>query len=319
MDGNDSCNPPHVGNSFLQAVMIIDLIVGLPGSIVALWIFCFRVKVWKPHIIFLFNLVLADFLLLISVPFRIHTHWQKENWVFGSAVCSINLFMLSVNRSASIAFMTVVALDRYFKVVHPHRCVSRLKESQAWGVVGLIWVAVTSLRVPLLTTDLIHQEGNDSLCRSFYPYKDVPPAATMNSAMYMLEFFLSWPVLLFCSARITWHLRKRGMSKQKNVQRGIRAVVTISAVFTFCFMPSVFAGVVALYFKGRDCYLYMTWSGIFVTCFGLNYLNSALDSVIYFYSSSTFQQTLKNSVSIRKKVRANNRQKLQQDTNILDQ
>ncbi|KAM6916253.1 hydroxycarboxylic acid receptor 2 [Xenentodon cancila] len=287
--------------------MIIDIIVGLPGSLIALWIFCYRVKLQKAHIIFLFNLVLADFMLLISVPFRIHTHRQKEQWVFGSAMCSINLFMLAINRSASIAFMTVVALNRYFKVVHPHHCISRLKKTHAWWLVGVIWVTVISIRIPMLTTNLIKQEDSHTLCRSFDPHQNMTQAAIVNSATYFIEFFLSWPVLLFCTAKITWHLHKRGMNKEKKVQRAIRAVIVICAVFTFCFMPSVFTGLMALYFFYHHCETYKMWAMIFVTCFSLNYLNSALDSVIYFFSSSIFHDTLMNSVRFRKKVQANNR------------
>ncbi|XP_072246407.1 hydroxycarboxylic acid receptor 2-like [Leuresthes tenuis] len=315
MSENETSSQFHdssIGNMFLQIVLIIELIVGLPGIIMALWIFCVRMKQWKPHVIFLFNLVLADFLLLISVPFRIDAYRQNNNWRFGSIWCRINLYMLSVNRSASIAFMTVVAVDRYFKVVHPHHCISRLTTTQTGRLAGLLWAVVIALRIPLLTTDLLQKSGNISLCRSFNSYEVIPKSVLVHYVVYIVEFFLPWFLLLFCSARIAFHLCKRHMDRLKMVRKAIRTVIVISMVFTFCFMPSVVTGLVGLHIKTfypKETAYYKTCTELFMICIGFTYLNSALDPLIYFYSSSTFNVTLKRSLSLKKTVRAANRPK----------
>lgn len=99
----------------LPPVLTIDVILGLLGNIVALWIFCFKLKSWNPNNLFLFNLVIADFLALVSLPLRIDA-LLRGHWVFGDGLCRLNLFLMFSNRSASIALMTVVAIYRYFKV-----------------------------------------------------------------------------------------------------------------------------------------------------------------------------------------------------------
>lgn len=99
----------------LPPVLIVDVILGLLGNVVALWIFCFKLKSWNPNNLFLFNLVIADFLALVSLPLRIDALLRRQ-WLFGDAMCRINLFLMFSNRSASIALMTVVAFYRYFKV-----------------------------------------------------------------------------------------------------------------------------------------------------------------------------------------------------------
>ncbi|KAK2823943.1 hypothetical protein Q5P01_021118 [Channa striata] len=227
------------GSLFLTIVMSIEMIVGLPGNTIALWIFCFRMKSWKAHTLFLFNLVLADFLLIVSVPFRIDTNLRNEHWVFGWAWCRINLFMLTVNRSASIAFMTAVALNRYFKVVHPHHCVSHMTRTQAAWLTGLIWSIVTAFSIPLLTINLVHPHGNVSLCRSFSSYEKVPLTLLIHYVAFTAEFFLPWFLLLFCSGRIVCSLRQRRIEKHKGVRRATVTVGVISLVFTICFMPGV--------------------------------------------------------------------------------
>lgn len=99
----------------MPPLLMVDVILGLLGNVVALWIFSFKLKSWNPNNLFLFNLVIADFLALVSLPLRIDA-LLRRHWVFGDAMCRINLFLMFSNRSASIALMTVVAFYRYFKV-----------------------------------------------------------------------------------------------------------------------------------------------------------------------------------------------------------
>lgn len=82
---------------------------------VALWIFCLKLKSWNPNNLFLFNLVIANFRSLVSLPLRIDALLQCH-WLFGDVVCRINLFLMFSNGSASIALMTLMAIYRYFKV-----------------------------------------------------------------------------------------------------------------------------------------------------------------------------------------------------------
>lgn len=115
--GGGGCPPVGIQleGVILPPVLTIDVILGLLGNVVALWIFCFKLKSWNPNTLFLFNLVIADFLALVSLPLRIDA-LLRGHWVFGDGLCRINLFLMFSNRSASIALMTVVAIYRYFKV-----------------------------------------------------------------------------------------------------------------------------------------------------------------------------------------------------------
>lgn len=115
--GGRGCPPVGIQleGLIMPPVLIIDVVLGLIGNLVALWIFCFKMKAWNPNTLFLFNLVIADFFALVSLPLRIDA-LLRGHWVFGDGICRINLFLMFSNRSASIALMTVVAIYRYFKV-----------------------------------------------------------------------------------------------------------------------------------------------------------------------------------------------------------
>lgn len=94
---------------------MVDVVLGLLGNMVALWIFCFKLKSWNPNNLFLFNLVIADVRSLVSLPLRIDALLQCHR-LFGDVVCRIKLLLMFSNRSASIALMIVMAVYRYFKV-----------------------------------------------------------------------------------------------------------------------------------------------------------------------------------------------------------
>ncbi|XP_051773003.1 hydroxycarboxylic acid receptor 2-like [Ctenopharyngodon idella] len=286
--------------SVLPPLLIIELLLGLPGNILALSVFSKNFKSWRANVMFLFNLVLSDFLLLVSLPFRIDNFIRGEKWVFGDAWCRVNLFMLSVNRSGSIAFMTAVAIDRYFKVVHPHHKINHISTKLAAGVACLIWSVVISLRIPLLANNLLRVENNVSLCRSFSNYEKPPLGIRLHYAVFISEFFVPLVLLVFCSVRIACILRSRQMDKDKRGQRAIRTVLVIVGVFVFCFFPSIATGLTTLYFKslGEEyCKAYSLTSQLFSMSIAFTYLNSALDPVIYCFSSSIFRNYLKRAIN----------------------
>ncbi|XP_072533801.1 hydroxycarboxylic acid receptor 2-like isoform X1 [Salminus brasiliensis] len=304
MDSNDTdhhCNltTQPLASSILPPVLIIELLLGLPGNLIALWVFCRHLQSWTPNIVFLLNLVLADFLLLVSLPFRIDSLRRGENWEFGDAWCRVNHFMLSVNRSASIGFMTTVAVDRYFKVVHPHHKVNFISLRRAACIACFIWIAVISLRLPLLTNALLNKINNVSLCRSFSSYKKLSMAIQIHYVVYIAEFFLPLVLLVVCSIGISGILYHCQMDKKK-VRRAIRTVLVIVVIFNICFFPGIATALTGLYLQKlgtKYCNVYRLNGQLFSLSIGFTYLNSTLDPFIYCFSSSLFRNEVTRALN----------------------
>lgn len=137
---------------FYAAVMIVIFILALPLNASVLHLFIFKLKFWKSNSnnIFLFNLVLADILLLFCLPIKADNFIKGDRRSNTDAVCKAMLFMLFLNRGASIAFLTVTSIDRYFNVVHPGRknLLKALKKSPQISII--IWLLLLPLTIPTM-------------------------------------------------------------------------------------------------------------------------------------------------------------------------
>ncbi|XP_049614661.1 oxoeicosanoid receptor 1-like isoform X2 [Syngnathus scovelli] len=189
----------------LPPVLTLDVVLGLLGNAVALWVFCFRLKRWNANTVFLVNLVAADYLALVSLPLRIHA-LLAGRWVFGDVACRLNLFLMFSNRTASIALMTVIAFYRYAKVVHPLGRLTRLSKRQAGVLALLVWLLVSAPRLPMLAYDHVKRGRGAPQCFFFTSYQEASRGimilVAMHHALTVLEFVVALALLLFCWVRI---------------------------------------------------------------------------------------------------------------------
>uniref|UniRef100_A0A3B3ZIS9 G-protein coupled receptors family 1 profile domain-containing protein n=1 Tax=Periophthalmus magnuspinnatus TaxID=409849 RepID=A0A3B3ZIS9_9GOBI len=280
MSNQSGCPPVGVQleAQILPPVLGLDVILGLIGNSVALWIFCCKLKTWNPNNIFLFNLLIADFMALVSLPLRIDA-LVRSFWVFGDGLCRINLFLMFSNRSASIAMMTVVATYRYLKVSHPHS-------------------SCLSLLSPLLTTPSFCV-SNQTQCFFFTSYGETSALrlglVSSHRIITVLEFVFPFSILVFCSIRISRFLKARGTK----VKRAMRVCVVIVGVFVLCFMPTsvTTAGIwIVQSQRPWNCTAFYTLTQLTIVSLGLNFLNSALDPLLYVFSSSNFRKALVQSL-----------------------
>ncbi|MBN3289975.1 HCAR3 protein, partial [Polypterus senegalus] len=300
----------------LRPVLIIEFIVGLLGNGLALWIFCWRIKTLKSSTVYLFNLAVADFLLIVCLPFRTDYYIRERDWIFGDIPCRVMLFMVSLNRAGSIVFLTVIAVDRYFKVVHPHHMFNVLSKSYAVKISLLLWGLTGVMTVYLMTESHLEAEGeqNSSVqhCESFKLGARAVGTYLWHITFFIAEFIVPLCIIFSCTLCISKELRKRGMTKDQRITRALQAVQAVAGVFIFCFLPSSVGIIVVMIAKSLgNCQAYQLAGQIFYTSLSLTYFNSMLDPVVYYFSSPTFRQALKNVTSKKEhsKQRGTNRSK----------
>ncbi|KAM6155782.1 hydroxycarboxylic acid receptor 1 [Rhynchocyon petersi] len=268
----------------MPPLLILAFVLGALGNGLALCGFCFHMKTWKPSTIYLFNLAVADFLLMVCLPFRTDYYRRQRSWVFEDIPCRLVLFMLAMNRAGSITFLTVVAVDRYFKVVHPHHAVNAISNRTAAGLVCALWTVVILGTLHLLTDSHLCSQGQAVSCESFI----MESANGWHDIMFQLEFFLPLGVILFCSFQIVWSLKqRRQLARQARMKKATRFIVVVAVVFIVGYLPSALARLYFLWTMPSSACNPSVHVALHVTL-SFTYMNSMLDPLVYYFSSPSF-------------------------------
>ncbi|XP_006871253.1 PREDICTED: 12-(S)-hydroxy-5,8,10,14-eicosatetraenoic acid receptor [Chrysochloris asiatica] len=275
-------------------LLVVEFGLGLLGNAIALWAFFFRLKVWKPHTVYLFNLVIADLLLTICLPFRIAFYLRHKVWSFGHRSCQSLLFLLSLSRGVGVAFLTAVALDRYCRVVHPRLKVNLVSPQWARVISGCVWLLMMTLTHQSLF--ISKAAGNTTECRSFDPSEEFSLRIIWQEALFFLQFVLPFGLILFCNVGIIKTLQKilRDPEKQPKLRRAKALVTAVVVLFGLCFSPSFVARILMDVFRrSESCRMRRMVENTLDVASSLSYLNSVLNPIIYCFSNPTFRYSYK--------------------------
>ncbi|XP_019738259.1 12-(S)-hydroxy-5,8,10,14-eicosatetraenoic acid receptor-like [Hippocampus comes] len=289
----EDCEATHKGlYKFYAAVMIIIVMLALPLNMSILHLFIFKLKFWKSNTnnVFLFNLVLADMLLLFSLPIKAYNYIQGERRNSNDAVCKAMLFMLFLNRGASIAFLTVTSIDRYFNVVHPGRknLLKALKKSPHISI--FIWLLLLPLTIPtmLKNFDCCNSHKSDGNQEDTL-IKDV--VDSLREAVFFTQIVIPFVILVYCTVHIVNRLRKKTVGDRTKLRRAVFLVTTVMVVFSLCFLPCTIARAVLLVARVQEWHesyqdkATVAFDGLMV----LSYLDCLLDPLVYCLSSTKFK------------------------------
>ncbi|XP_028270666.1 hydroxycarboxylic acid receptor 2-like [Parambassis ranga] len=285
--------------SVLPPLLLIEFVLGVLGNGLALWIFCFHLRPWKSSTVLLFNLAVADFLLNIALPLRATYYISGIKWKFGGALCNTCLFMLAANRSGSTFFLMAIAVDRYMRVVHPHHSVNSLSVSKALlGALGL-WLVTISM-----TAHIFSLSHNSTYCESFLIKTESIHNISWHKFEFVISFFLPLFVILYCSFQIIRHLRRRQLAQQAKIKKALYFLTVVVVLFVICFLPS---NITQLFIWVRRyklvqnlpedevCTALENLTSTFYITISLTYLNSALDPVVYYFSSPAFKNSCRKA------------------------
>ncbi|XP_020793924.2 hydroxycarboxylic acid receptor 2-like [Boleophthalmus pectinirostris] len=292
-------------STVLPPLLISEFLLGSLGNGLALWIFCFYLKPWKSSTVLLFNLAMADFLLILVLPFRASYYLSQLEWRFGTSFCNVCLFMLAMNRSGSTLFLMAIALDRYMRVVHPHHPVNFLSLSKAMCGAGVLWLLAISMAVHIFTL----KHNNTTYCESFRI--DVDPERhirfSWHKFAFLFSFYVPLVVILYCTVSITTHMRGRQIAQQAKIKKALCFIIVVVVLFIVCFLPSNITQVI-IWFEtyraqktlppGQICPEMENLTIVFYITISLTYLNSVLDPLVYYFSSPAIKNICRRALRL---------------------
>ncbi|KAF0874058.1 P2RY4 protein, partial [Crocuta crocuta] len=97
----------------------IILMLGLPLNVMVLWLSWSQTKRWSCATIYLVNLMVADLLYVLTLPFLIITYSLGDRWLFGELLCRLVRFLFYTNIYGTILLLTCISVHRFLGVCHP--------------------------------------------------------------------------------------------------------------------------------------------------------------------------------------------------------
>lgn len=267
------------------------------------------------------NLVVADFLFIMALPFRASYYYFKMQWRFGQAVCNIVLFTLAMNRSGSTFFLMAITVDRYMRVVHPHHPINSVSSSKAMcGAFGL-WLFTIAMTAHIFS--LPHT--NTTYCESFVVDTELPNNLSWHRMEFLFSFIVPLLVILYCTFHIICHLRGRQLAHHAKIKNALCFITLVVVVFTVCFLPSNIMQVV-IWIKTHHslstlpesevCPALEDVTNVFFLSISLTYLNSVLDPIIYYLYSPAIKDIFRKTLHPSQEKTAQSTNKKSKETDL---
>ncbi|XP_034029331.1 lysophosphatidic acid receptor 6 [Thalassophryne amazonica] len=291
-----NCSNPSAEYQYhlFPAVYILVLVIGLPGNLFAFFFFTFKLTPRTAFSIYFSNLAAADIVILCTLPFRIHYHLHKNNWVFDDITCRVTGILFHANIYMSICFMSCICVDRYIATVHPHTYLrlrsywfSLVVTAVLWGVTGAAML-VFVLMGPLETNDA-HGSVRNS-CFENFAKKEWDKRVGLYSILCLIfGSLLPSAIILVCYPLAA---RRISMIRTKTACRAVRVIYTILAITVLCFLPNHVVYLLHLLRRLEVIQCCSCANAIYnarrVTM-ALVTLNTCLDPVLYYVTTSHFK------------------------------
>lgn len=291
------------------ALYFVVFITGILLNGVSGWVF-FYVPSSKSFIVYLKNIVVADFLMGLTFPFKILSDTGLGPWQLNVFVCRVSAVLFYVNMYVSIVFFGLISFDRYYKIVKPLSTsfIQSVNYSKLLSVV--VWILMLLLAVPNII--LTNQSVRDITKIQCIQLKDELGRKWHKASNYIFVgiFWAVFLLLIIFYTAITRKIFKSHLKYRRNSisvkKKSSRNIFSIMVVFFVCFVPYHIARIP--YTKSQTEAHYSCQSKellLYVKEFTLllSAANVCLDPIIYFFLCQPFREILCKKLRISLKTR----------------
>ncbi|XP_078415374.1 lysophosphatidic acid receptor 6 [Cetorhinus maximus] len=270
----------------------IVFILGSIGNVSALCLLTKKMKKASPSYMYITNLAVADIIYICTLPFRIYYHIRKNDWPFGDITCRITGTLYFANIYVSLAFLSLICLDRYLAVVHPRKYI-RMRNTHCSKIISaLVWILSLTIMLPLIFGGTLNNTfKNTTTCFENFDLDTLfNRMAAYNILALLFGFFIPFTIIIIfypLAAKKVAQL-KSSAYKEKALTM-IRVILVISVV---CFFPYHVTHL--FYFLARLDFIQNCAFKSFLYKFrrvtmALVSLNSCLDPLIYYFATNHFR------------------------------
>ncbi|XP_067405843.1 putative P2Y purinoceptor 10 [Emydura macquarii macquarii] len=302
---SENCTDPHITfKSHLYATTYtIVFIPGLLANSAALWVLCRFISKKNKAVIFMINLAAADLAHVLSLPLRIY-YYINHMWPFGRGLCLLCFYLKYLNMYASICFLTCISIQRYYFLFHPFKA-KDWKRRYDVVISAVIWtfVGLACLPFPLMRNFDLKNSNSCFADLGVNKIGSMTASVLTVTTAELLGFVGPLIIIVYC----TWKTRKSLQEYQGPFQntsekrRALRMVAMCAVVFFVCFTPYHINFFFYMLVKENvitHCAIRRSTLYSQPFCLSLASLDCCLDPILYFFTTSEFQDHLSRHSSI---------------------
>ncbi|XP_053916518.1 atypical chemokine receptor 2 isoform X2 [Cuculus canorus] len=218
---------------FVPCFYIVIFLVGLAGNILLFIVLIMYIKKKKKMTeLYLLNLVISDFFLLLTLPF-----WALyiSQWVTWDILCPVLNAMYTLNFYSGVFFVSCMSLDMYLQIVHACTPHSSMSQKKSILLLLVVWVLSILLSIPDgLFTSTRQIYNKTIMCVHDYGQKHVVWKIVFRVLQNILGFLFPFLFMLFCYSRIACALTTSQMPGSK---RAFCFVFALVGVFFVLWSP----------------------------------------------------------------------------------
>ncbi|XP_071969051.1 C3a anaphylatoxin chemotactic receptor-like [Engystomops pustulosus] len=286
-----STNDENNGSQIIQKLSItllsIILILGIMGNGLVIWIAGFKMKKTISAVWFL-NLAIADFLCCLFLPLNI-ARWANIDLCspFSTIVfCSLDIFLFSINMSASVLLLTAMSVDRWVSVMWPFWAKVHRTQKLVRITVGIIWGL--SLVLSVLMSFLLELLLMDSLISFSSQDRKINPELLWLFVLFVIPF------LIISTSYVSIYLKLRKSNRPQRSQGPYRIITAVILCFFICWAPYYVWPHIDWFHQGG----FQTHIVDVITII-LAYLNSCINPIIYVIMGQDFRHSFLRSIPFR--------------------
>ncbi|XP_078057939.1 P2Y purinoceptor 14-like [Mustelus asterias] len=272
-------------------------ITGFILNSLAFWVYFCHIPSNNSIVVYLKNLVIADFLLVLSLPIKILKDSSSSPTLDLSRIyCNFAACIFYLNIYSSICFLGYIAAIRYLKIVRPLRVYAFQNLKTAKCLSLGTWVALLLLGtffMLLMNTEKKSKPQDSQVC---VQDKKQQIVSTFFHVTGVIMFLFVLVGLCYFYFQISRQLRRSSSThSQRKQAKAKNNILILLAVFLVCFVPYHIIRLPYVISQTKlisECHWRKVLYYAKESSLLLSTLNACLDPVIYFLFCKTFRSKL---------------------------
>ncbi|XP_076581663.1 cysteinyl leukotriene receptor 2 [Chaetodon auriga] len=257
--------------------------------------------------IIMMNLALSDGSFSLTLPLRLTYYFRDGVWDFPDWLCRLCIYGFYVNLYTSILFLTLLSVLRWLAVTQPLRHRTLATPSRTLLVCLGVWLFVGASSTPFLSNGVTDRAG---FPRCFEPSSPSSweRVLILNYVALAFGFLLPFLTIIICYSRLVRRLTARSdlhgtslssSARGRSRRRSVHLITMVTATFLLCFLPYHVIRSLHLHAVcgGWNCDVTVALQRAVVVTLCLAASNSVVNPLLYYYSTRTFRNSMRDAHS----------------------